>query len=44
MRLIIGYFVFVCVLVVGLAGIGTQANADEGEAASEVAKEAGDLA
>ena len=44
MRLIIGYFVFVCVLVIGLAGVGTPANAEEGEAAGELAQDAGGLA
>lgn len=39
MRLIIGYFAFVCVLVIGLAGVGSQANAAEGDAAAG-AKEA----
>jgi hypothetical protein len=41
MRLIIGYFVFVAVLVVGLAGVGTQANAAEGEASAPTVEQTG---
>lgn len=40
MRLIIGYFIFVAVLVVGLAGAGHQANAAEGDLAAPGAQQA----
>lgn len=40
MRLIIGYFIFVAVLVIGLAGAGSQANAAEGDLAAPGAQQA----
>ena len=35
MRLIVGYFIFIAVVIAGLAGIGAQADADESKPALE---------
>ena len=36
MRLIVGYFIFIAVVIAGLAGIGAQADAEEGATDIEV--------
>ena len=36
MRLIVGYFIFIAVVIAGLAGIGSQADAEENAASQGV--------